>query len=255
MSDIKNNKKPLRVKAKNMEKDNKETEGKKPNVLQRLYRNTKLRAKVDNALDEGRTYNYIVELCAEYDFEISSPSLTRYKNKRNEAIEKGLDLEDLVDKRKKSGDIIHLDGKESDTTKDEDDVEYSNRGNGNGGGGNKLMSNAHFLQKIIDKASATVDELDLVDLPMGIKALEALEKVTGGQTQGVSMHAIKELKLRQVAKENAMIEVMMEYIPKEDRDTILQAIEEKEQEFYRDMDLTKEGQELMEALDGTDFSL
>lgn len=69
------------------------------------------------------------------------------------------------------------------------------------------------------------------------------------------MHALKELKLRQVAKENAMIEVMMEYIPKEERDTILKAIERKEQEFYRDMDLTKEGQDLIDAIDGTDFNI
>lgn len=252
MDDNKNNKKSLRVKAKEQENKSKEKDSKKQNVLQRLYNNRKLRSKVDNALDEGRTYSYIIELCSEYDFEISSPTLTRYKNKRNEAIEKGIDLEDLIDKRTKTGDIVYLDSKESESTQDKD-TEFV--GGGNGGGRDKLMSNAQFLQKIIDKANNTVDELDLVDLPMGIKAIETLEKITGGQTQGVSMHAIKELKLRQVAKENAMIEVMMEYIPKEDRDTILKAIEEKEKEFYRDMDLTKEGQDLMDALDGTDFNL
>lgn len=181
MSKDKNNnnkgKKSLRSKTKDRENGNDNQEI-KLNVLQRLYRNHKLRAKVDNALDEGRTYNYIIDLCGEYDFEISSPTLTRYKNKRNEAIEKGIDLEDLIDKRKKTGDVIHISNKESDTTKDDINAEYANPSDSSSN--DKLMSNAHFLQKIIDKASATVDQLELVDLPMGIKAIEALEKITGG---------------------------------------------------------------------------
>lgn len=65
-------------------------------VLLNLYHNKLLVSKVDEALDEGKTYDYIIEFCKEkFDFDINKSALTRYKEKRRESIETGVDLESL----------------------------------------------------------------------------------------------------------------------------------------------------------------
>ena len=74
----------------------------KESILSKLYHNKLLRSKVDNALDEDMSYDDIIELCKEYDLELSKSAITRYKSKRKEAIENGWDLGELIDKRKKT---------------------------------------------------------------------------------------------------------------------------------------------------------
>ena len=74
----------------------------KESILSKLYHNKLLRSKVDNALDEDMSYDDIIELCKEYDLELSKSAITRYKSKRKEAIENGWDLGELIDKRKKN---------------------------------------------------------------------------------------------------------------------------------------------------------
>ena len=56
----------------------------KGSVLLQLHNNKLLSSKVNEALDSGKTYDEIMELCAEYEFEISKASLSRYKDKRDE---------------------------------------------------------------------------------------------------------------------------------------------------------------------------
>jgi len=50
-------------------------------VLVQLYKDKKLCTKVDNMLDEGKTYDYIIEFCKEQGLSISKASLTNYKRK------------------------------------------------------------------------------------------------------------------------------------------------------------------------------
>lgn len=241
-------KKPMRVKGVKKEPPKKP----KPNILTRLYNNTRLRSKVDNALDEGRSYDYIIELCAEYDLEISSPSLSRYKDKRNEAIEKDIDLGELIDKRKRQGNVIELSDKESDITID--DEKFIGFGE-NMNKVEKIYSDLEIIDKILIKANNTIDLVETVDLPLALKAMEMKAKLTNNQLQGLSLAALKEIKIRQVAKESAMIETIMEHVPEEKHDTILEAMREKEQQFYDSMDLSDEGKRLMDSLETTEFKI
>ena len=241
----KDKKRPLRVKGK------KEPTPRK-NVLSKLYDNRKLRSKVDNAIDEGRSHDDIIELCLQYDLEISSPSITRYKDKRNEAIEKDIDLGELIDKRKRQGNIIELSDKESDITID--DEKFIGFGE-NMDRVEKLYSDLEIIEKILAKANTTIDLVETVDLPLALKAMEMKAKLTNNQLQGLSLAALKEIKVRQVAKESAMIETIMEHVPEDMHDTILTAMREKEQEFYDNMDISEEGKRLMDSMETTEFKI
>ena len=214
-------------------------------VLLNLYHNKLLVSKVDEALDEGKPYDLIIAFCKEkFDFEISKPALSRYKEKRREAIEQGVDLESLLDKRRKSGKVIDLKGKEVETLPNTN-TSYDQTFNAV----EQIYNDVEVLDTIIQKGFASLKEVDYVEAPLAMKAIEVKAKVTGNQLQGLSLVGLRELRLRQSAKEQAMTEVILRFIPEEQHEEVYQAIEEAEAEFYENLDLTAEDARITQALE------
>lgn len=221
-------------------------------LIQKLYDNKPLRAKVDNALDEGRSYSYIISLCERYDLELSKASITRYKQKRQESLETGMDLGELIDGRKPSSKVVSILDREADSSKVGDMLSHYD---GSFDKFEKTVSDIEVLEAVIDKGFRTIQTVDYVDTPIMLKAIELRAKLTGNKLQGLTLNAMKEIQLKQVAKESAMIEAMMEHVPEELHEVVLDAMKEKEEEFYRNMDLTDEGKRLMKAVENTDIRL
>ncbi len=219
-------------------------------VLLNLYNNKLLVSKVDEALDEGKTFDFIITFCKEkFDFEISKSALSRYKEKRRESIEKGIDLESLLDKRRKSGNVIDIKTKEVtpsgtpetyDRTFDKVDT---------------LYSDLELLDDIIHKGFVGLKYLDAVEAPLAMKAIEIKAKITGNQLQGISLVGLRELRLRQSAKEQAMTEVIMRFIPEDQHEAVFEEIERAEKEFYANLDLTEEDRRITNALTAAGISL
>lgn len=212
-------------------------------ILLNLYHNKILVSKVDEALDEGKSYDYIVDFCKEkYDFNISKSALTRYNKKRKEAQETGQDLEDLLDKRRKTGKVVDIQNKEvtngtpvEDVDKAVDSVET-------------LYNDVELLDEIIQKGFNGVKYVDVIELGSTLKAIELKDKITRNQLQGVSLVGLRQLRLRQSAKEQAMTDVIMQFIPEEQHEEVYKAIEESEEEFYKNLDLTEENKRISKAL-------
>ena len=106
-----------------------------------------------------------------------------------------------------------------------------------------------MLDTIIQKGFASLKEVDYVEAPLAMKAIEVKAKVTGNQLQGLSLVGLRELRLRQSAKEQAMTEVILRFIPEEQHEEVYQAIEEAEAEFYENLDLTAEDARITSALE------
>lgn len=212
-------------------------------VLLQLYNNKVLCSKVDEALDEGLTYEAIIELCAMYDFEISSASLSRYKDKRKEAIQTGEDLEGLLDQRKKTGTVVKLEDRRStvmDTHKNIYDDTFNTI--------DKVYNDIQVLDEIIQKGFNALKYTEVVDIPVAIRAIEAKAKITNNSMNGLTLVGLRELKLRISARTSAMTEAMLQYIPEELHEEVLNAIEEKEREYYANLDLDEESKRISEAL-------
>lgn len=227
-------------------------------VLVQLYNNKKLVTKVDNMLDEGLTYDYIIEFCNSQNFNISKASLTNYKKKREEAIRTGTPLISLLDKRAKDN-ILYIANKETDTIGsqgqkgDEEEssgsdkqaaLESINRKD-------KAFSHLEFLDELVQKSMKGLKAVDIVDMPLGMKAIELYAKITNNQYSGLSVAGLRELKLRQQARESAMVEVIMSYVPKEKHDELFKDLDEAEQRFYDNLDLTEEGRRATEVFNKT----
>lgn len=211
-------------------------------ILQQLYEDKPLRTKVDNLLDEGKTLSFIREFCENSQgFLISTSSLDNYKKKREEAIRKGVSLGSLIDKRRNTGEVIELHSADAESLEGtiQNDLEPQET---------KLTSTLEFLESIIGKSMNAINQVDMLDPALGLKAITEYTKITGAQGGGLTLHGIQELRLQHKAFETAIATVIMEYIPKEKHEEVMQRFEEREQEFYQNLDVTEEGRRKRKAL-------
>jgi hypothetical protein len=217
-------------------------------VLVQLYHNRKLVTKVDNMLDEGKPYDYIMEFCKENGLDISKASITNYKKKREEAISTGKDLLPLLDKRAKSN-VTHISDKKRTPI---DMTAEHNKVKGDGDGGEPpertLYSDLEFLEEVIAKGRKGLQYFEVVDTPLAMKAVEMKAKITNNELRGLSLAGLREIRLRQAAREAALQEVMEEYIPEDKVEEALDRMVEAEEEFFRNLDLTEEDRRITQAL-------
>ncbi|UGO49257.1 hypothetical protein EMILIAHAH_171 [Bacillus phage vB_BanH_Emiliahah] len=227
-------------------------------VLVQLYKNRKLCTKVDNMLDEGQTYDYIIDFCKENGLSISKASLTNYKKKREEAIDKGVPLLQLLDKRAKDN-VTYISNKQVDMFRqkqDEEDAEIAHAASVTDMTKiDKVFHDLEFLDMVIEKGMKGLKAFEVVDTPLAMKAIELRAKITNNQLGGLSIAGLRELKLRQQARESAMMEVIMKYVPEDKHDVLFSDMEECERLFYENLDLTDEEKRITSALktSGIDF--
>ena len=119
----------------------------------------------------------------------------------------------------------------------------------------QIYNDVEVLDTIIQKGFASLKEVDYVEAPLAMKAIEVKAKVTGNQLQGLSLVGLRELRLRQSAKEQAMTEIILRFIPEEQHADVYQAIEDAETEFYENLDLTEENARITSALENAGMNI
>jgi len=238
-------------------KDMKKKNMSSSSVLVQLYQNRKVSTKVDNMLDEGKTYDYIIEFCKEHGLSISKASLTNYKKKREESLETGVPLLQLLDKRAKDN-VTYIKDREVESLTKEPKQEKTSSSQAQVhdiSKVDKVYSDIEFLDEIIQKSRKGVKQFDVLDTPLGMKAVELKAKITGNQLNGLTIAGLRELKLRQQAKESALIEVVMKYVPEEQQDQLFADLEQAEADFFENLDLTAEEQRISQAIRASGIDL
>lgn len=216
-------------------------------VLVQLYNNKKLVTKVDNMLDEELSYDYIIDFCKENGLSISKASLTNYKKKREEAIRTGKPLIQLLDKRAKDN-VTYITDKKVDTFKNtlkksNDSAEVHDISKVD-----QVYNDIELLDEVIRKGMKGLKQFDVVDTPLAMKAIELKAKLTNNQLSGLSIAGLRELSLRVDARQSAIAEVIMKYVPEEQHDDLFADLKEAEENFYANLDLTEEDKRISEAL-------
>ncbi|QZA69619.1 hypothetical protein 035JT004_121 [Bacillus phage 035JT004] len=241
-------------------KDNKKKSMSSSSVLVQLYNNRKLATKVDNMLDEGQTYDYIIDFCKENGLSISKASLTNYKKKREESIQTGKPLLQLLDKRAKDN-VTYITDKKVEAFK-EKQSEKSSSDDGHSPATvhefdkmDSIFHDIELLDDIIRKGAKGLKQFDVVDTPLAMKAIELKAKITNNQLNGLSIAGLRELKLRQQARASALMEVIMKYVPEEQHDALFEDMDAAEKAFYENLDLTEEDKRISRALDQAGFGL
>lgn len=215
-------------------------------TLQDIFNNRILVPKLNEKIDEGKTLEFLTEYVNSFGINVSLGTIRNYKKKREESISTGVPLEQLIDKRKKNGNIVELRDKENmpddqvtKTTLIDDNYATPEK---------KLVNLTQYLELMIQKGYNSLQQVEFVDNNSALKAIDAYAKITGNATGGLTIQGLQELKLKQKAYEAALGEVIAEHIPKEEQEQVWVELEQKEQEFYDSLDLTEEGQRIKEAL-------
>lgn len=221
----------------------------KESILSKLYHNKLLRSKVDNALDEDMSYDDIIELCQSYDLELSKSAISRYKSKRKEAIENGWDLGEMIDKRKKTS-VKDIEEKETPILEvEESPFEQSKKHT------QTLYDDVQVLDMIISKGAKGLEFVETLDPALMIRAMETKDKITGNQLRGMTIVGLRELHIKQTAQETAMSEILLEYIPEDKHEEVLQRMEDLQNEFYKNLDLDEESKKFKESLDRVGYKI
>lgn len=222
-------------------------------VLVQLYNDRKLATKVDNMLDEGQTYDYILEYLKSKDFSMSKASLTNYKKKREEAIETGKPLIQLLDKRAKDN-VSYIADKEvkpfsvveSGSSSSAQVHDLSKR--------DSVYNDLELLDEVIRKGMKGLRAFDVVDTPLAMKAIELKAKLTGNSLNGLSIAGMKEIHLRAQARESILTEIIMKYVPEELHEQMFEEMDVMEKEFYANLDLTEEEKRISSAIKAAGFN-
>lgn len=231
----------------------------KQSVLEQIYtyHNGLLRAKVHRMIDDNETLSDMRDFIITFtDGEIqpSIGTINNYKAKLATARKENKDLGELLDKRKKNGDnILDIKAKEHNSLMEKDNqVEesaiYEPRED-------RLISTTQVLEKMIAIGNATLGDIEHIDPNTLIRVIKTYSDITGAANGGLMLSGLQQIALQQKAYESALGEVIAKYIPEDQQDKAWADLELAEQQFYDDLDITKEGREVKETMDKLGITL
>ena len=239
---------------------------------------------IDKMLDEGISPNSVHKWINENGLKISVATVYAYAKKRKEAIMQGVKIEVfLKDKRHQSviDDRMRA-GKKKPKPKtppkkdNVDDLESykakvikDNLGPKGSGKGNKdfnynetlkddeqraqfnktvkhVKTDLEILDTIIDKGWKTLNRIDFLSPDMAIKAIKLKNELTGGAHNGLTIYGLEEIRMREAARENAILTVLLEFIPEEKHNEVIARMEEETQKYYESIGM-KEAYDKMKA--------
>lgn len=235
-------------------------------VLLQLYDNRLLAVKVDSALDMGRNYNDIVAICKSQDLDISLASISRYAKARKEAIRTGQDLRLLLDgnKRRKletirkkevkaTGiDLTPITGGDAVLPQNSvtPDVPTSS------GQVTKYISDMDVLDSLISRGMESIINLDAPVAPKDmLKAIEVKAKLTNNANAGLSIEGLQELRVRTTARDNAVAQALLKFVPQDKQAEAMQYINDAEEEMLQNMDASQQGRQILKALKDSGIKL
>ena len=231
----------------------------KQSVLEQIYtyHNGLLRAKVHRMIDDNETLSDMRDFIITFtDGEIqpSIGTINNYKAKLATARKANKDLGELLDKRKKNGEsILDIKSKEHNSLMEKDSqVEesavYEPRED-------RLISTTQVLEKMIAIGNATLGDIEHIDPNTLIRVIKTYSDITGAANGGLMLSGLQQIALQQKAYESALGEVIAKYIPEDQQDKAWADLELAEQQFYDDLDITKEGREVKETMDKLGITL
>lgn len=195
---------------------------------------------VDKMLDDGDSPNKVHKWICDNGLELSVPTVYTYAKKRKEAIMNGVKFEVIKEKKGSSGSAKSQNAtkksagskkkkeEEQPTQADKEQLNKTVK---------RVMSELEILDAVIDKGFSTLQQMEVISPDMALKAIKLKHEITGGEHQGITMYGLEQIRLREAARENAMMAIMLEYIPEEKQDEVLEKMERTTREYYAQLGL------------------
>lgn len=214
---------------------------KKQSKLLTIYDNVVLREKVNEALDNNESYSDIIKICKEYGIDVSSSSITRYAEKRIEAIKTNQDLRALLDTDTERA-IANIKKKQVDKPKVTEDKEPDLVKT-------TSVSQQYMLERIINYNYPFFVNGEVKLAPKDfLSAIKLYTQLNGNNNHGLTTEGLQQLRLFQHAQNSALAQVVLKYVPKAKREDVLKDLKEAEEKQYREWETSGNGKAILEAL-------
>lgn len=215
---------------------------KQQSKLLTIYDNVVLRNKIAEALDNDTDYAEIVDMCKSYGIDVSTSSISRYAQKRKEAVLNGQDLREVLDTDTQTA-LTKIKKKRVDTKDESETAEPE-----------LVKTKAYSTEVMLDKImSMGYNKFMTEDVDISVKdwlaAIKLYTQINGNNNHGLTTEGLQQLKLHQQAVNTAFVHVILKYIPKEKQEEALNYFSKTEKEQYKKLDTSGQGRALLEALD------
>jgi len=206
---------------------------------------------LDRMIDDGTPVKELVAWCKDNGFPISVPTMYTYIKQRRESVVNNLTNELLqpkndVDSLKKSledaalkkarekGNAQFKENRAEDRAKvkaalenELADQESSKR----------IRHDLELLDEVIQKGFDTLSKMDVISPVTAIKAMEMKHKLTNGSAGGYTHYGLEEIKLREAGREQAIVAAILQFVPMEQHDAVIELMETATREYYESIGL------------------
>lgn len=170
--------------------------------------------EANEMLIQGCSPRQVSQWCKDHGFSISHPKLYEYKELLQESIAREITIERLlgigVPKRKS----ILLEAL------DQNGVTHY------------VKNEMELLDHLIHAGMSALNRAPEIKIETAMKAIELKNKLTGGKHAGLTMYGLDQLRELERAKMDAIIEVVMSYLPEDKHEELAQAVALAERAFY-----------------------
>jgi len=184
--------------------------------------------EVNEMLMNGISPIRVTDFCKENGFQISHPKMYEYKEMLQTAIAKQITVERLLGIGVPKRTPIQLQALGITAAKD------------------MVKNEIDVLDAIVQRAYDALTQNPTVKLQDGMRAIELKQKLTGGAHGGLTNYGLDQLRAVEKAKFEAMVSVVLQYVPEDKHMELEQAIQDAERAYYEN-----EAPELLEEYEKT----
>ncbi|SEG23163.1 hypothetical protein [Paenibacillus sp. UNC499MF] len=202
------------------------------------------RPLLDKMIDDETPAKELVEWCNKNGFPISLPTMYTYMKQRKQAVVNNLTDELLQPKtedslRKALEDAAKKGGEQSKQNRAEDRARAKNimAETMDQESAKRIRHDMELLDEVIQKGFDTLSRMDVISPATAIKAMEMKQKLTNGSTGGYTHYGLEEIKLREAAREQAIVAAILQFVPMEQHDAVIELMETATREYYESIGL------------------
>lgn len=222
----------------------KETSKHMPGKLNQLVE-WKKRPSLDMMIDNETSAKELVKWCNDNGFPISLPTMYSYMKRRREAVANGITMELLQSKLHEESMERKMDGMKKAYTKahqqrKEKRVQTKvkiNQELADQDSAKRIRHDLELLDEVIQRGFDNLCKMDVISPVAALKAVELKYKLFNGGTGGHTIYGLEEVRLREAARNEAILAVIKEYIPEDSWPEIIQRMEHVTREYYQSIGL------------------
>lgn len=205
----------------------------------------KERPRLEKMIDDETPAKDLVAWCNKNGFSISLPTMYTYMKQRRESVVNNLTNELLEPKtedslRKALEDASRKGGEQSKENRAEERAKVKatlEKELANQDSPKRIRHDLELLDEVIQKGFDTLSKMDVISPVTAIKAIEMKHKLSNGSTGGYTHYGLEEIKLREAGREQAITTAILEFIPMEQHDAVIQRMEDLTRAYYESLGL------------------